>query len=191
MKEVIVAIRVFVVLTVLTGVVYPLVITGVAQAMFPQQANGSLIRQDGRVVGSSLIGRQFDDPKYFWGRPSATSPDPYNGTASSGSNLGPTNPDLMKAIQGRVDALRAADSGNDQPIPTDLVTASGSGLDPHVSVAAAEYQIPRIARSRGMKETDVRTLVSKNTHGSDFGVFGERVVNVQELNLDLDRAKAR
>lgn len=191
MKEMIVAIRVFVVLAVLTGLVYPLVITGVAQAMFPQQANGSLIRQDGRVVGSSLIGRHFDDRKYFWGRPSETSPDPYNGASSSGSNLGPTNPDLMMAIQGRVDALRAADPGNDQPIPTDLVTASGSGLDPHISVPAAEYQIPRIARLRGMKETDVRTLVAKNTHGPDFGVFGERVVNVQELNLDLDRAKAR
>jgi potassium-transporting ATPase KdpC subunit len=191
MKEMIVAIRVFVVLTVLTGLVYPLVITGVAQAMFPQQANGSLIRQDDRVVGSSLIGRYFDDPKYFWGRPSATSPDPYNGASSSGSNLGPTNPDLLMAIQGRVEALRAADPGSDQPISTDLVTASGSGLDPHISVAAAEYQIPRIARSRGMKETDVRTLVAKNTHGPDFGVFGERVVNVQELNLDLDRAKAR
>lgn len=191
MKEMIVAIRVFVVLAVLTGLVYPLVITGVAQAMFPQQANGSLIRQDGRVVGSSLIGRHFDDRKYFWGRLSETSPDPYSGASSSGSNLGPTNPDLMMAIQGRVDALRAADPGNDQPIPTDLVTASGSGLDPHISVPAAEYQIPRIARLRGMKETDVRTLVAKNTHGPDFGVFGERVVNVQELNLDLDRAKAR
>lgn len=191
MKEMIVALRVFVVLTILTGIVYPLAVTGLAQAVFPQQSNGSLIRQNGQVVGSSLIGRQYDDPDYFWGRPSATSPDPYNGASSSGSNLGPTNPTLMKAIQGRVDALMAADPGNDKPIPTDLATASGSGLDPHISVAAAEYQIPRIARLRGMKETDVRTLVSKNTQGPEFGVFGERVVNVQELNLDLDRAKAR
>ncbi|QYK54225.1 MAG: potassium-transporting ATPase subunit KdpC [Fimbriimonadaceae bacterium] len=191
MKEMIVAIRVFVVLTVLTGIAYPLAVTGFAQAVFPHQANGSMIRQDGKVVGSSLIGRQFDDPKYFWGRPSATSPAPYNGASSSGSNLGPTNPDLMKGIEERVRALRVADPGNDQPVPPDLVTASGSGLDPHISVAAAEYQVPRVARLREITEAKVRDLVVRNTYGPDLGVFGERVVNVQELNLDLDRAKAR
>lgn len=187
MKEVTIAIRVFVVLTVLTGVVYPLIVTGLAQAVFPHQANGSVIRQAGQVVGSSLIARKFDDPRYFWGRPSSTSPVPYDGASSSGSNMGPTNPALTQAIKERVKKLKAADPGNSRPVPTDLVTASGSGLDPHISVGAAEYQIPRVARLRRMAEADVRKLVRLATSGPDLGLFGEAAVNVQALNLALDR----
>lgn len=179
-------------LTVLTGGLYPLVVTGVAQIAFPHQANGSLIVNDGEVLGSQLIGQPFDDPRYFWGRLSATSTYPYNAfdaehlTASSGSNYGPLNPALLDMVQARVDALHAADPGNTAPIPVDLVTASGSGLDPHISVAAALYQVPRVARERGLSEEQVRQLVSRFTQGRYWGILGEPRVNVLELNLALD-----
>ena len=173
-------------LTLITGVVYPLIVTGIAQVAFPRQANGSLIVKDGKVVGSALIGQPFDDPKYFWGRPSATTPFPYNAASSSGSNLSPTNPDLVKAVQGRVDALRAADPGNTAPVPVDLVTASGSGLDPDISPAAALYQVPRVARVRQIDPERVRELVAHHTTGRTFGILGEPRVNVLALNLALD-----
>ncbi len=172
--------------TVLTGIIYPLVVTGIAQAVFPHQANGSIIMKNGKAVGSELIGQQFDDPKYFWGRLSTTSPNPYNGGSSSGSNLGPNNPDLTKAVQARIDALRSADLGNNAKIPVDLVTASASGLDPHISLAAAEYQVRRVARVRGLDEPTVRGLVARYTQGRWLGVFGEPVVNILKLNLALD-----
>src|SRR5262252_2644427 len=172
--------------TVITGVVYPVVVTGIAQLVFPAQANGSLITRDGKVVGSSLIGQPFDDPKYFWGRPSATSPFPYNAASSSGSNLGPTNPALYDAVKGRVEALRAADPGNTAPMPVDLVTASGSGLDPHISPAAALYQAGRVARVRKLDEAVVRDLVARHTEGRQLGLLGEPRVNVLALNLALD-----
>ena len=174
------------VLTILTGVVYPLIVTGLAQLLFPSQANGSLIVVDGKVVGSRLIGQPFDDPKYFWSRLSATSPAPYNGSASSGSNLGPLNDALTEAVRGRVDALRAADPGNTLPIPVDLVTASGSGLDPHISPAAARYQAARVARVRGLSEGQVLALVDQHTAGRQWGFLGEPVVDVLPLNLALD-----
>jgi len=173
-------------LTALTGIVYPLVVTGIAQVLFPRQANGSFIMKDGKPVASELIGQPFDDPKYFWGRPSATSPFPYNAAASSGSNLGPTNPTLKKAVQERIDALHAADPGNTAPIPVDLVTASGSGLDPDISPAAALYQVPRVARARGLGQDAVRNLVEQNVEGRQFGFLGEPRVNVLKLNLALD-----
>lgn len=176
-------------LTLITGFLYPLVITGISQVLFPQQANGSLILIDGKPVGSSLIGQPFDEPKYFWGRPSATAPFPYNAAASSGSNLGPTNDALIKAVQARIDALKAADSDNPLPLPVDLVTASGSGLDPHISPAAAEYQVRRIARARGLDVTVVRELMAQHTEGRQFGLLGEPRVNVLSLNLALDAAK--
>lgn len=172
--------------TVITGVAYPLVVTGIAQVIFPYQANGSLIVKDGKVVGSALIGQVFDEPKYFWGRPSATSPFGYNAGSSSGSNLSPTNPDLVKAVQGRVDALRAADPGNTAPVPVDLVTASGSGLDPHISPAAALYQVSRVARERKLAPDAVRALIERNTDGRFLGLLGEPRVNVLTLNLALD-----
>jgi len=175
-----------VVLTVVTGVVYPLIVTGIAQLVFPSQANGSLVTRNGKVVGSALIGQPFDDPKYFWGRPSATSPFSYNAGASAGSNLSPTNPDLVKAVRGRVDALRAADPGNTAPVPVDLVSASGSGLDPHISPAAALYQVSRVARARGLSPDAVRGLVDQHTEGRTLGVLGEARVNVLALNLALD-----
>jgi K+-transporting ATPase ATPase C chain len=175
--------------TVLTGVLYPLSVTGLAQVIFPTQADGSLITQDGRVVGSALIGQPFDDPRYFWGRPSATAPFPYNAAASSGSNLGPTNPALTAGVRARIAVLRAAAPGNLAPVPVDLVTSSGSGLDPHISVAAALYQVPRVARARGLDAAAVRQLVARYTAGRQFGVLGEPRVNVLQLNLALDQAE--
>ncbi|HNP79920.1 MAG TPA: potassium-transporting ATPase subunit KdpC [Nitrospira sp.] len=180
------ALMMFFILTILTGVAYPLAVTAIAQLLFPHQANGSLISKDGKPIGSTLIGQPFDDPEYFWGRPSATAPFPYNAAASSGSNLGPTNPALIETVKMRVAALKAADPGNDTPVPVDLVTASGSGLDPHISSASAEYQVRRVARARGREEAFVRTLVSQHTEGRQLGMLGERRVNVLALNLALD-----
>lgn len=180
------ALMMFFILTILTGVAYPLAVTAIAQLLFPHQANGSLIYKDGKPIGSTLIGQPFDDPKYFWGRPSATAPFPYSAAASSGSNLGPTNPALIETVKTRVAALKAADPRNDAPVPVDLVTASGSGLDPHISPAAAEYQVRRVARARGREEAFVRTLVSQHTEGRQLGMLGERRVNVLALNLALD-----
>ena len=200
-------------LSLLTGVVYPLVITGLARTFFPKQAGGSLIERDGRPVASALIGQNFTDPRYFWGRPSATSPMPYNAGSSGGSNLGPTNPALRKAVRERIAALKTADpgrkkgtgpicrngpkgashkldlspfSGDGEPIPVDLVTSSASGLDPHISPAAAEYQIARVAKARGMEKETVRQLVARHTQGRTLDLLGEPRVNVVELNLDLD-----
>lgn len=178
------AIRMLVVLSIITGFAYPLLVTGVAQVAFNDEANGSLIEKDGKVVGSRLIGQPFSDPKYFWGRPSATSPMPYNGAASSGSNLGPTNPALKEAVEGRIKALDGP-----TPVPADLVTASGSGLDPHISPAAASYQIARVAKARNLPEAKLRELVRQHTAGRQFGLLGEPRVNVLELNLALDAAK--
>ena len=180
------ALMMFFILTILTGVAYPLAVTAIAQLLFPHQANGSLISKDGKPIGSTLIGQPFDDPEYFWGRPSATAPFPSNAAASSGSNLGPSNPGLTEAVKTRVAALKAADPGNDTPVPVDLVTASGSGLDPHISPASAEYQVRRVARARGREEAFVRTLVSQHTEGRQLGMLGERRVNVLALNLALD-----
>jgi K+-transporting ATPase ATPase C chain len=175
--------------TLLTGIIYPLAVTGLAQAVFPDKANGSIITKDGKTVGSALLGQQFTDPKYFWGRLSATSPYPYNGGASSGSNLGPNNPDLMKSAEERIHALREVDPGNTGRIPVDLVTASGSGLDPHISPAAAAYQVRRVAKLRGMDEEKVSAFVAANTEGRQFGILGEPVVNVLKLNLALDEVR--
>ena len=181
--------------TILTGLVYPLVVTGIAQVVFPWQANGSLIVRNGQPVGSALIGQPFDDPKYFWGRLSATSPAGYtafNGdklTGSSGSNYGPLNPALVEAAQARITALQEADPGNKAPIPVDLVTASGSGLDPHMSPAAAAYQVGRVARARGLSESAVRQVVAQHTAGRTFGILGEPRVHVLALNLALDDLK--
>ncbi len=174
------------VLTALIGVIYPAVMTGLAQTIFNHRANGSMITSNGIAVGSELIGQPFSDPKYFWGRLSATTPFPYNAAASSGSNLGPTNPALFAAIQARVEALKAVDPGNNQPIPIDLVTASGSGLDPHISIAAADYQITRVARDRNLDVETVTDLVKQFTEGRQLGILGEPRVNVLELNLALD-----
>jgi K+-transporting ATPase ATPase C chain len=186
LKELRSAVFSFLVLTLLTGIAYPLFVTGISQGLMPGKANGSLIMQDGKPVGSSLIGQSFSDPKYFWSRPSATGPTPYNASASSGSNQGPTNPALMDAVKGRVQALRDADSGNQQAVPVDLVTASASGLDPHISPAAAEYQLARVARVRNLNPDAVRKLVAEHTEGRQFGILGEPRVNVLELNLALD-----
>lgn len=178
--------------TLITGVIYPLVVTGIAQVVFPKQANGSLIINNGKAVGSELIGQQFDDPKYFWGRLSDTGDFPYNAfnagtlTGSSGSNYGPLNPALFKAAQARIDALKAADPSNTAPIPVDLVTASGSGLDPNISIAAAYYQVHRVAQARGLSDQEVKALVDTYTQGRQFGFLGEPRVNVLELNLALD-----
>ena len=182
------ALMMLLLLTLVTGVAYPLLVTGIAQVVFPSQAQGSLIVKDGKIVGSSLIGQPFDDPKYFWSRPSATSPFADNAGASSGSNLSPTNPDLVKAVQGRVDALRAADPGNTAPVPVDLVTASGSGLDPHISPAAALYQAPRVAKARKLSPEKVRELVERHIEGRVLGFLGEPRVNVLALNMALDSA---
>ena len=172
--------------TLLTGIIYPLAVTGIAQVFFPHQANGSIIVKENKPVGSELIGQQFEDGKYFWGRLSATGPYPYNGAASAGSNLGPNNPDLTAAAESRIKALRKAEPGNAARIPVDLVTASGSGLDPHISPAAAEYQVRRVARARGLDEATVRSLVARHTEGRLLGILGEPVVAVLELNLALD-----
>lgn len=177
------------ILTILTGLVYPLVVTGIAQLIFPARANGSLIVHNGQTVGSTLIGQQFDDPKYFWGRLSATGKYPYNAAASSGSNLGPTNPALLDEVKARIAALKAADPSNTQPIPVDLVTSSGSGLDPNISIAAALYQVPRVAKIRGLSESAVRVLVDRSTQGRQLGFLGEPRVNVLGLNLALDEIK--
>lgn len=182
------SIRALVVFTVITGVAYPLIVTGIAQVAFRDQANGSLIVQDGKTVGSRLIGQPFSDPKYFWSRPSATSPQPYNAASSSGSNQGPTNPALKEAVEGRVKALRDAGADSSKPVPVDLVTASGSGLDPHISPPAAEYQVARVAKVRNMPEEKVRELVQAHTVGRTFGILGEPRINVLELNLALDVA---
>jgi potassium-transporting ATPase KdpC subunit len=180
------AIVLFLILTLITGIAYPLVVTGIARAVFPAEAAGSLVLKDGKAIGSHLIGQSFSAPKYFWSRPSATSPQPYNGLASSGSNLGPLNPALTAAIKTRIVALRAADPGNTAPVPVDLVTASGSGLDPEISVAAADYQAARVARVRGLPPPLVQTLIKTHTRGRLLGVIGEPRVNVLELNLALD-----
>jgi K+-transporting ATPase ATPase C chain len=176
-----------VLMTVITGVVYPLLVTGIAQAAFPRQANGSVIGHTGQATGSALIGQPFDSPRYFWGRPSATSPSAYNGAASTGSNLGTNNPALINAVKQRVDALHAADPSNTAPIPVDLVTASASGLDPQISPAAAHYQIARVARARHLDASQVRALVDRAIDGRFLGVLGEARVNVLELNLMLDK----
>jgi len=183
------AIVLLLIMTLITGVVYPLMVTGIAQVVFPAQAAGSLIVRNGAAVGSRLIGQSFSDPRYFWSRPSATSPQPYNGLASSGSNQGPLNPALTDAVKSRVDALRAADTANTAPVPVDLVTASASGLDPDISVAAADYQAARVARARGIAPDVVLALVAKHTQGRFLGVIGEPRVNVLELNLALDDLK--
>jgi K+-transporting ATPase ATPase C chain len=185
------AISLFVLLTAVTGVVYPLAVTGVAKVAFPAQAEGSLVTRDGQVVGSSLIGQNFSDPKYFWGRPSATSPMPYNAANSSGSNQGPSNPALVDAVKSRVEALETADPANNAPIPVDLVTASASGLDPEISVAAADYQVNRVARARGLAPDIVKALVAQHTTERLLGLLGERRVNVLQLNLALDRLAAK
>jgi K+-transporting ATPase ATPase C chain len=173
-------------LTLATGVIYPLAVTGVGSALFPSQAAGSILEMDGKPVGSALIGQQFTSPRYFWSRPSATGPMPYNASGSSGSNLGALNPAFTEGVKGRVEALKAADPGNTAPIPVDLVTASGSGLDPEISLAAADYQVRRIAAQRGMSPEHVRTLVAQHASHKVLGIFGEPRVNVLALNLALD-----
>ncbi len=185
------ALTLFVLLSVITGLIYPLLVTGISQALFPAQAAGSLIIRDGKPVGSRLIGQNFTDQKYFWGRPSATSPQPYNAAASGGSNLGPLNPALQKVVAVRVKTLREADSGNTALVPVDLVTASASGLDPQISPAAANYQAARVARVRGLPLDVVQTLVVQQTEGRQWGVFGEPRVNVLELNLALDNLQSK
>jgi K+-transporting ATPase ATPase C chain len=176
-------------LTLFTGFAYPLIVTGVAQALFPRQAKGTVVAHDGKDVGSALIGQPFTDPKYFWSRPSATGPQPYNGKASSGSNLGPTSPALLEAVEARVKALRDADPENRAPIPVDLVTASGSGLDPHISPAAAEYQAGRVARARALDGGAVRRLIAAHTEDRQLGILGEPRVNVLSLNLAIDEMR--
>ena len=176
-------------LTLITGVAYPLVVTGIAQAVFPSQAGGSILIRGGKAVGSGLIGQSFSDPKHFWSPPSATAPQPYNGLASGGSNLGPLNPALTDGIKSRMDALRAADPTNKSPIPMDLVTASASGLDPDISLAAAYYQAPRVARERGLQPQAVLALIAAHSRGRWLGILGEPRVNVLDLNLALDAMK--
>src|SRR5512136_1908314 len=181
------AVTLLVAMTALLGIVYPLVITGIAKVAFPRQAEGSLIIKDGKLIGSTLIGQSFSDPKYFWGRPSATTPQPYNGTASSGSNLGPLNPALIDGVKGNAKALHDADPGNTRPIPVDLVTASASGLDPELSPAGARYQAARVARARGIEPAHVEALIASHVQGRTLGFIGEPRVNVLELNLALDQ----
>ena len=189
LKQFKISLILFGILTVLTGLIYPVLITTIAQLIFPHQANGSLILRNNMIVGSTLIGQQFDEAKYFWGRLSATSDHPYNASASGGSNLGPTNPALQKQVSDRIAALKAADPGNPLPIPVDLVTSSGSGLDPELSIAAARYQAARIARVRGLSLDRVEMLIDQYTIGRTFGFLGEPRVNVLELNLALDELK--
>jgi K+-transporting ATPase ATPase C chain len=184
------AIVFLVAISVLTGVIYPAVVTAVGKTVFSDKANGSFIEKNGKVVGSELIGQQFDDPKYFWGRLSATSPNPYNAQSSSGSNLGPTNPALGDEVKGRIAALHDADPTNTAPVPVDLVTSSGSGLDPQISPAAAAYQAPRVAKARAVSLADVNEIITQNTEGRQFGIFGEARVNVLKMNLALDDLKA-
>ena len=183
------ALVVFAALSLATGLAYPFLTTGIAAAVFPHEAAGSLIKQDNRIVGSELIGQAFSSPGYFWGRPSATAPMPYNGAGSSGSNLGPRNPALADAIQSRIAALKAADPDNPVPVPVDLVTASGSGLDPHISPAAAAYQAARVARARNLSLTDVDALIQAHTERPWLGVLGDPAVNVLTLNLALDQLR--
>jgi K+-transporting ATPase ATPase C chain len=176
----------FIILTFVTGVAYPVAVTGIGRSLFPEQAAGSLIVKDGKPVGSQLIGQNFTDPGHFWGRPSATGPQPNNGAASSGSNQGPLNSALVDAVKGRIEALRAADPGNSAPVPVDLVTASASGLDPHISLAAAQYQLARVAKARGLPVEKVRALIDQNTQRPLLAILGEPVVQVLQLNLALD-----
>ena len=185
-RQLLTALIVLVVFTIITGLLYPFVMTGLSQAIFNHSANGSMINVNNITIGSELIGQPFSDPKYFWGRLSATTPYPYNAGSSSGSNYGPSNPALKAEIQARIDALKAADPANNEPIPVDLVTSSGSGLDPDISIAAADYQVPRVARVRGLTQDIVLALVEKNTQGRQFGFLGEPRVNVLKLNLALD-----
>lgn len=191
LKELRPALVVFAALTVVTGAIYPAAVTVIGQLAFANQVEGSVLERDGKAMGSRLIGQPFGSPQYFWSRPSATSPQPYNGAASSGSNLGPTNPALKAAVEARIAALRAADPGNSRPVPVDLVTASASGLDPHISVAAADYQTERVARARNLPPATVAALVRQHTEAPTFGVLGEARINVLELNLALDAAAAR
>jgi K+-transporting ATPase ATPase C chain len=186
LRQLRISIVAIVLFTIITGIIYPLIVTGLAQLFFPHQANGSLLQFEGKTVGSALIGQPFSDPKYFWSRPSATAPFAYNAGASTGSNYGPLNPALFDAVRKRIKELKEADPQNTAPVPIDLVTASGSGLDPHISVAGALYQLPRVARFRGMSEDSLRQLIASNTTGRQFGVLGEPVVNVLQLNLVLD-----
>ena len=183
------AVSLFVLLTAITGVAYPLAVTGIAKAIFPAEAAGSLIVKEGKAVGSSLIGQNFSDPKYIWGRPSATGPMPYNAANSSGSNQGPLNPALTDAVKGRIDALRAADPGNTAPVPVDLVTASGSGLDPHLSVAGAMFQAARVAKARQLPVAQVQQLIAQHTEGPMLGFLGEPRINLLRVNLALDAAQ--
>ncbi|KQV81176.1 potassium-transporting ATPase subunit KdpC [Rhizobacter sp. Root1221] len=183
------AVTLFVLMSVVTGLAYPALVTGAASIVFPDQAAGSLIKVDGKVVGSTLIGQNFTDPKYFWGRPSATGPMPYNAAGSGGSNQGPLNPALTDAVKSRVEALKAADPTNGRPVPVDLVTASGSGLDPHISVAAAAYQAERVARVRKLSPGQVKEAIARHTEGRFLGVLGEPRVNVLMLNIELDRQR--
>jgi K+-transporting ATPase ATPase C chain len=180
------AVSLFVLLSVVTGIVYPLAVTGIAKAAFPEAAGGSLIVKDGKAIGSRLIGQNFTDPKYFWGRPSATGPMPYNASASGGSNQGPLNPALVDAVKSRIEALKAADPDNKLPIPADLVNASASGLDPHISPEAAAYQLTRVASQRHLAPAEIKALINQHTEGRQWGVFGEPRVNVLQLNISLD-----
>ncbi|QYD67980.1 potassium-transporting ATPase subunit KdpC [Paraburkholderia edwinii] len=179
----------FIAMTVLTGLIFPAAVTAVSQAVFPNQANGSLIEKNGKTVGSTLLGQQFDAPYYFWGRLSATTPNPYNAQSSGGSNLGPTNPALADEVKGRISALHDADPANTAPIPVDLVTSSASGLDPEISPAAAAYQAARVAKARGLSREQIDGLIAQSTSGRQLGIFGERRVNVLKLNLALDDLK--
>jgi K+-transporting ATPase ATPase C chain len=184
------AITLFVLLSALTGIFYPLAVTGVGQLLFSHQTNGSIVTVKGKPVGSALIGQQFSSPGYFWSRPSATGPQAYNAAVSSGSNLGPLNPALTDAVKGRIEALKAADPGNDKPVPVDLVTASGSGLDPEISLAAAQYQAPRVAKARNLPPEKLQALIEQHAQRPALGIFGEPRVNVLKLNLALDATSA-